>query len=101
MDLQPTLARLLKSIGQREGSNTGRTRLIALLFLFDTLLIVAVLLSFQGSELNIVREDLIMTREVITTQVHVVESTEVIPVTRVIEYGAPTPTPAPTPTIDS
>ena len=40
MDLQPRLARLLKSIGQREGSNTGRTRLVALLFLFDALLMI-------------------------------------------------------------
>jgi len=101
LDLQPRLDRLLKRFGQREGSSTGRTRLVALLFLFDALLIVAVLLSFQGTELNIVRKELVLTREVITTQVHLVESTEIVPVTRVIPYGANTPTPEPTPTTDS
>jgi hypothetical protein len=96
LELPPRLARLLERIGQREASTTGRTRLIALLFLFDTLLIVAVLLSFQGTELNIVREELAMTREVITTKVYVVENTEYFTVTQVIENDTPVPTPTST-----
>ena len=96
MDLQSRLSRLLERVGQREGSNTGRTRLIALLFLFDTLLIVAVLLSFQGTELNIIRKEVVMTREVITTKVYLIESTQIFTITKVIEPGTPAPTPTST-----
>lgn len=73
----------------------GRVRLLALLFLFDTLLIVATLLSFRGDELVYERTVLEQTKEIITTQVYEEEVISTVTVIKVIPYGAPTPTPAP------
>jgi hypothetical protein len=73
----------------REGQNNrwSRLRLLGLFFLFDALLIVAVLLSFQGTELVQEEVTLIQTREVFEIQIreHVITDTTVI--TRVMPYG--------------
>ena len=70
---------------EREAIRRSRTRLIALLFLFDALLIVATMLSFQEAELieeeQILREvqetiEIQYTREVVTLTTTI---TEIIP----------------------
>jgi hypothetical protein len=66
----------------------GRKRLLALLFLFDALLIVATLLSFQNAELIEEERMLQETREVyeIVYRNQVVTTTTVI--TEVVPYGS-------------
>jgi hypothetical protein len=73
----------------------GRIRLLALLFLFDSLLIVATLLSFQKTELRIREIQVLETQEAVERFVEQVNVTETIRTTEIIPYGAPTPTPPP------
>jgi hypothetical protein len=69
----------------------GRRRLIALLFLFDAVLIVAVLLSFQGTELVEEERVLLETQQVYVTRYPggIVTNTTVI--TKIIPYGSQPP----------
>lgn len=66
----------------------GRLRLLALFVLFDVLLIVAVVLSFQATEL--IEEEITLqeTREVYDVEIHrqIITDTKVI--TEVIPYGS-------------
>jgi hypothetical protein len=73
----------------REDQSTRRSRLrlLGLFFLFDALLIVAVLLSFQGSELVQQEVTLIQTREVFEVQIHEQVITDTTVITRVMPYG--------------
>ena len=66
----------------------GRKRLLALLFLFDALLIVATLLSFQSTELIEEEQMLEETREVyeIVYREQVITLTTVI--TKIVPYGS-------------
>jgi hypothetical protein len=66
----------------------GRKRLLALLFLFDALLIVATLLSFQNAELVEEEQVLEEARDVYETvyREQVVTVTTVI--TKVVPYGS-------------
>ena len=73
----------------------GRIRLLALLFLFDMLLIVATLLSFQKDELITQRIYVQETQEAVERVVEEISVTETIRTTVIIPYGAPTPTPPP------
>ena len=73
----------------------GRIRLMALLFLFDSLLIVATLLSFQKDELIVERTYVLETQEAVERIVEQVGITETIHTTEIIPFGAPTPTPPP------
>jgi len=60
---------------------------LGLFFLFDVLLIVAVLLSFQGAELIQEEVTLKQTREVYDIQVREQVITHTIVVTKVMPYG--------------
>jgi hypothetical protein len=60
---------------------------LGLFFLFDVLLIVAVLLSFQGAELIQEEITLTQTREVYDIQVRERVITHTIVVTQVMPYG--------------
>jgi hypothetical protein len=79
-------------IQDSQNGRWGKLRLLGLFFLFDALLIVAVLLSFQGSELVEEEVILIQTRKVIETQIREYVITDTTIVTRVMPYGW-TPTP--------
>jgi hypothetical protein len=72
----------------REVARQGRRRLLTLLFLFDALLIVATLLSFQETELIEERHDLLETRTVYDIEIReqVITNTDVI--TEIIPYGS-------------
>lgn len=73
---------------EKEAVRQSRKRLVALLFLFDALLITATLLSFQEAEL-IEREFILQeTREVVEViyQEQVITQTTVI--TEIIPYGS-------------
>jgi len=65
----------------------GKLRLLGLFFLFDALLLVAVLLSFQGTELVQEEVTLIQTREVIETHVRELVITDTIVITQVMPNG--------------
>jgi hypothetical protein len=62
-------------------------RLLGLFFLFDALLVVAVLLSFQGTELVQEEVTLIQTREVFEVQIREQVITDTTIITRVMPYG--------------
>jgi hypothetical protein len=72
-----------------EGQNTrwSKLRLLGLFFLFDALLIVAILLSFQGTELVQEEVTLIQTREVFDIQIREQVITDTTTITRVMPYG--------------
>jgi len=72
----------------RSNGRSGRLRLLALLILFDALLVTAVVLSFQRAELMEEEVTLIQTREVhdISIRQQVITHTEVI--TQIIPYGS-------------
>ena len=72
-----------------EGQNTrwSKLRLLGLFFLFDALLIVAILLSFQGTELVQEEVTLIQTREVYEVQIREQVITDTVVITRVMPYG--------------
>jgi hypothetical protein len=65
----------------------GKLRLLGLFFLFDALLIVAVLLSFQGTELVQEEVTLIQTREVFETRIRELVITDTTVITQVMPHG--------------
>ena len=73
----------------REGQSGrwSKVRLLGLFFLFDALLVVAVLLSFQGTELVQEEVTLIQTREVFEVQIREQVITDTTTITRVMPYG--------------
>jgi hypothetical protein len=73
---------------EREAAHRSKWRLLGLLVLFDVLLIVAVLLSFQSTEL--VEEEVILrqTREVYDVQIREQVVTHTTVITQVIPYGS-------------
>jgi hypothetical protein len=73
----------------QEGQNArwGKLRLLGLFFLFDALLIVAVLLSFQGTELVQEEVTLIQTREIFETRIREYVITDTTTITHVMPYG--------------
>jgi hypothetical protein len=77
----------LARIDEGQFARWGRVRLLGLFFLFDALLIVAVLLSFQGAELIHKEVTLVQTREVVDIQVREQVITHTIVVTQVMPYG--------------
>ena len=72
-----------------EGQNSrwSKLRLLGLFFLFDALLIVAILLSFQGTELIQEEVTLIQTREIFEIQIREQVITDTTIITRVMPYG--------------
>ena len=92
---------LLKRIGvpgmflgkslERNALRRGRTRLIALLFLFDTLLIVATLFSFQRAEVKTELVELEQTKEVYDIQYRQEVITHTTAITTIIPYGEDPP----------
>jgi hypothetical protein len=70
-----------------QGARWGKLRLLGLFFLFDALLIVAVLLSFQGTELVQEEVTLIQTREVFEIQIREYVITDTTLITRVMPHG--------------
>ncbi|HUT21555.1 MAG TPA: hypothetical protein VM366_20575 [Anaerolineae bacterium] len=66
----------------------GRKRLLALLFLFDALLIVATLLSFQNAELVEEEQMLEETRDVYETVYREQVITVTTVITEVVPYGS-------------
>ena len=79
---------LLARARKRRNGGPAKMRLVALLILFDALLIAAVLLSFQRAELVEEEVTLLQTREVYDVNVleQVVTHTTVI--TEIIPYGS-------------
>jgi hypothetical protein len=77
----------LTGIYEGRSARWGRIRLLGLFFLFDVLLIVTVLLSFQGAELIQEEVTLKQTREVYDIQVREQVITHTIVVTQVVPYG--------------
>jgi hypothetical protein len=77
----------LTRIDEGRSARWGRVRLLGLFFLFDVLLIVAVLLSFQGAELIQEEVTLKQTREVYDIQVHEQVITHTSVVTQIMPYG--------------
>ena len=73
----------------RQGQNSrwSKVRLLGLFFLFDALLVVAVLLSFQGTELIQEEVTLVQTREVFEVQIREQVITDTTVITRVMPYG--------------
>jgi hypothetical protein len=66
----------------------GRLRLLALFTLFDLLLIVAVVLSFQATELIEEETTLQQTREVYEVEIRQQIMTDTTVITQVIPYGS-------------
>jgi hypothetical protein len=77
----------LNRVQEGQGARWGKLRLLGLFFLFDALLIVAVLLSFQGTELVEKEVTLIQERTVYATRIHEYVITDTITVTQVMPYG--------------
>lgn len=77
----------LKGLPESPNTRWSRIRLLGLFFLFDALLIVAVLLSFQGTELIQEEVTLIQTREVVEIQIREQVITDTTTITRVMPYG--------------
>lgn len=73
---------------EKEVIRQGRRRLLMLLFLFDALLIVAVLLSFQETELVEQEITLVQTREVYDIEIRQQVITHTTVITQIIPYGA-------------
>jgi hypothetical protein len=66
----------------------SKWRLLGLLFLFDMLLIIAVLLSFQETELVGEEVDLYQTRQVYEVQIHEQIVTDTLVITEIVPYGS-------------
>jgi hypothetical protein len=79
---------LVKGIGENGNARQSRFRLVGLLLLFDALLIAAVVLSFQTSELVEEEVTLRQTREVYDVEIRelVITSTQII--TEIVPYGS-------------
>jgi len=76
---------------ERNAVRQGRIRLIALLFLFDTLLIVATLFSFQRAEVRTELVELEQTKEVYDIQYREEVITRTTAITTIIPYGEEPP----------
>ena len=78
----------VKQIGENGNARQNRFRLVGLLLLFDALLIAAVVLSFQTSELVEEEVTLRQTREVYDVEIRelVITSTQII--TEIVPYGS-------------
>jgi len=74
-------------IGERL-TQRGRLRLLALFVLFDVLLVVAVVLSFQATELIEEETTLQQTREVYDVEIRQQIITDTTVITQVIPYGS-------------
>ena len=72
---------------EHQGARWNKLRLLGLFFLFDALLIVAVLLSFQGMELIQEEVTLIQTREVFESRIRELVITDTTTITQVMPYG--------------
>jgi len=72
---------------ESEAVRQSRWRLLVLLILFDVLLIVAVLLSFQGTEL--IEEEITLeeTREVYDVEIRTLIITNTQVITKIVPYG--------------
>jgi hypothetical protein len=66
----------------------SKWRLLGMLFLFDLLLIIAVLLSFQETELVGEEVDLYQTRQVYEMQLHEQIVTDTLVITEIVPYGS-------------
>ena len=77
----------LTRLEERQNARGSRLRLIGLFVLFDALLIVAVLLSFQTTELVHEEVTLEQTREVYETRITEQVITHTTVVTRIMPYG--------------
>ena len=82
---------ILGKSSDRNAMLQGRTRLIALLFLFDTLLIVATLFSFQRAEVRTELIELEQTKEVLAIQYRQEVITHTTAITTIIPYGQDPP----------
>jgi hypothetical protein len=84
---RPPQDRALNRVQENQGARWSKLRLLGLFFLFDALLIVAVLLSFQGTELVQEEVTLIQTREVFETRILEYVITDTTTITQVMPYG--------------
>lgn len=77
----------LKRLERRQNAHQSRLRLLGLFLLFDALLIVAVLLSFQGTEL--IQQEVILrqTRAVYEIQISEQVITHTTVYTEIMPYG--------------
>ena len=77
----------LNRLEQRQNARQSRLRLLGLFLLFDALLIVAVLLSFQGTEL--IQQEVILkqTRAVYAIQISEQVITHTTVYTEIMPYG--------------
>lgn len=73
---------------QWQGVRRSRWRSLGLLILFDVLLVVMVVLSFQETELVQEEVELRQTREVYDIEVHHQVITQTVIMTEVIPYGS-------------
>ena len=62
--------------------------MLGLLFLFDVLLIAAVILSFQETELVEEEVTLRQTRQVYDVQIHELVVTDTVIITQIVPYGS-------------
>jgi len=85
--LNKAFDKALNRAHQNQGARWSKLRLLGLFFLFDALLVVAVLLSFQGTELVQEEVTLIQTREVFETQIVEYVITDTTIITQVMPYG--------------
>jgi hypothetical protein len=77
----------LNRLQERQNARQSRLRLLGLFLLFDALLVVAVLLSFQGTELIHEEITLNQTREVFDIQITEQVITHTTVITQVMPYG--------------
>lgn len=73
---------------QRQGVRQSRRRLLGLLIMFDILLVVMVVLSFQRTELVQEEVELRQTREVYDVQIHQQVITQTVIITQVVPHGS-------------
>ena len=85
--LVPSSGLLIRPRKRRNGS-PAKLRLVALLILFDALLVAAVLLSFQRTELVEEEVTLLQTREVYDVSVLEQVITHTTVITEIIPYGS-------------
>jgi hypothetical protein len=83
----PPRASPLDRLKDAPNARGSRLRLLGLFVLFDILLIVAVLLSFQGSELVQEEVTLTQTRQVYDIRIAEQVITHTIVITQVMPYG--------------
>ena len=86
-DPRPPHRSPLNRLEERQNARGSKLRLIGLFVLFDALLIVAVLLSFQTTELVHQEVTLEQTREVYDIQITEQVITHTIVITQIMPYG--------------